>query len=206
MEQNNYDKNSSDLKRAEEAENINLISESSEKEEKYGVMGSIYDIVSVFVSAIVAIMVVFTFVFRFVGVSGESMIPTLQDGDWLAVSAFHHAPEAGDIIIITQPNYFNEPIVKRIVATEGQEIDIIDGFVYVDGERLNEPYLDDYVRTWEEDIDLPVTVKKDHVFVMGDNRGGSTDSRSTKVGQIDENYILGEVKFRILPFGSWEVE
>ena len=179
--------------------------ESAEQKDPRGFADSAYDVVSVFVSALLAIMVLFTFFFRFVGVSGTSMVPTLNDGDWLAVTAFDQHPQTGDIVIITQPNYFNEPLVKRVVATEGQTIDLRDGRVYIDGQRLQEPYLDASVLTWEQDVNFPITVEEGCVFVMGDNRGGSTDSRSSKVGQIHVGYILGKVKGRVLPLGQWSV-
>ena len=171
----------------------------------------------VIVTAIVAIAIIFTFVFRVVGVVGSSMVPTLHDSDWLWVSAFNFKPQAGQVVIVTQPNWFNEPIVKRIIATENQTVDInfSTGDVYVDGVLLDEPYINNPT-TNNEGVQFPVTVPEGHVFVMGDNRQGSTDSRSDKIGFIDENYILGVVKYRMFaadnfgrvkfnPFSEWKV-
>lgn len=167
---------------------------------------SVYDLASVVGTAVIAIMVVFTFFFRFVGVVGPSMLPTLTEGDWLAVSAVPKNPKAGDIVIITQPNAFNEPIVKRVIATEGQTVDIRDGHVFIDGEQLVETYIAPDVFTEREDLDnYPLTVKEGEVFVLGDNRPHSSDSRSSMIGTIDVNYILGTVSFRLMPFGNWKV-
>lgn len=183
---------------------------------------NIYDIVSVLVVAVVTIMVLFTFVFRIVFVDGGSMIPTLNDGDMLVVSAFDSEPECGQVVIITQKNDFGNPIVKRIIATENQTVDINfnTGDVYVDGVLLNEPYINNLTIN-PEDMTGPVTVPEGHVFVMGDNRQGSTDSRSNMIGLIREEYILGVVKYKVMnqrelpgggktsqlyDFSDWKVE
>lgn len=183
-----------------------------------------YDMASVLASAIVTIMLIFTFLFRVVGVVGTSMVPTLNDGDWLLVSAFDKKPQYGQVIIITQPNWFEEPIVKRIIATENQKVDINfnKGEVYVDGVLLDEPYINNLTINQEDGVTFPLTVPEGCVFVMGDNRQGSTDSRSEKIGFIDENYILGVVKLRPFnvsndlyggkaefsgyPFSQWKIE
>lgn len=159
---------------------------------------NLYDLASVLCVALVTIMLLFTFMFRVVGVVGQSMEPTLYDSDWLIVTAYDYNPEYGDVVIITQPNVFDEPIVKRIIATEFQTVDInfYSGAVYVDGVLLDEAYINNETTNWEG-IEFPVEVPEGCVFVMGDNRQHSTDSRSESIGFIDEDYILGEVKLRV---------
>ena len=159
-----------------------------------------YDFIGVICSAVAVIMILFTFVFRFVGVVGPSMQPTLYEGDWLLVSAIKSHYSYGDIIISTQPNIFNEPIVKRVIATGGQtvSIDFTTGNVFVDGVLLEEDYIAGNT-TDREDFSKPVTVPEGKLFVMGDNREHSTDSRSNAIGFVDERYIVGKAMVRVFP-------
>ena len=156
--------------------------------------------------ALVAVVLLFTFVFRIVGVQGESMIPTLQNEDRVIISHLMYTPAQGDIIVITQPSSVNRPIIKRIIATENQTVDIDfdKGTVTVDGKILDEPYiLEPATRRDADDMEFPVTVPEGKVFAMGDNRNNSYDSRKTGLGFIDERYILGKAVWRIFPFGSF---
>jgi len=169
---------------------------------------ALYDMADVVISAMIIIMVIFVFFFRFAGVDGTSMVPTLSDGDWLIVSsATYDDPQYKDIVIITQPNAYHAPIVKRVIAVGGQTVDIDPeaGVVYVDGIALDEPYVNEPTFTLD-DIEFPLTVPEGMLFVMGDNRNDSADSRSSKVGLIDERYVLGKVAGRALPLGRWKVE
>lgn len=166
---------------------------------------ALFDWITSIVIAVVLLAFVFTFAVRPVRVDGDSMLPTLQDGNWLVVSAFDHSPECGDIVIVTQPNQTSTggPIVKRVIAVGGQTIDIDfdHGIVYVDGKELDEPYI--LEKTYRSfDVDFPLTVPEGFLFVMGDNRNDSLDSRSTRIGLIDERYILGSCIFRVSPFGA----
>ncbi len=165
-----------------------------------------YEALSVICSAAIIIMLLFTFVFRFVGVVGKSMEPTLYENDWLLVTAIKSDFKYGDIVISTQPNAFNEPIVKRVIATGGQtvNIDFGTGEVYVDGVLLEEDYIAGNT-TDSEGFSGSITVPEGKLFVMGDNREHSTDSRSDVIGLLDERYIVGKAMVRIFPTGSFKI-
>ena len=162
---------------------------------------SLYDSAISFVGAAIIILLMYTFCVKSVAVDGTSMLPTLQHGDRLVITAFCVEPEQGDIIISTQPNAFGNSIIKRVIATENQTVDINfeTGDVFVDGELLNEPYINNRTIN-SQGVQFPLTVPENHIFVMGDNRQGSTDSRSDMVGFIREEYIFGVAKLKIYNF------
>lgn len=167
----------------------------------------LYDLVSVIMSSFIIIAIVFAFLFRLVGVDGESMTNTLQHGDWLLT---YNKTEyvQGDIIVITQETYFQKPLIKRVIAVGGQTVDIDynTATVYVDGVALDEPYVrEDYLIKKMDYREFPYTVPEGHLFCMGDNRNGSSDSRSSLVGPIDEREVLGKAFVRILPFGYFDI-
>lgn len=166
----------------------------------------IYSWLDSVIFALVAILIVFSFAFRLVGVNGRSMQPTLNSGDWLAVKAINTTYERGDIVVVTQPNSLNEPLIKRVIAVAGDIVDInfADGVVKINGEIINEPYIAEPTERMF-DVAFPLTVPEGCVFVMGDNRNESLDSRSTIVGFIDTRYLLGTAEFRLYPFGDWKL-
>lgn len=140
---------------------------------------------------------------RIVVVSGTSMYNTLLDGDYLFVlsNAIYREPQAGDIVVISKDSFDDgAPIVKRVIATEGQTVDIDFnlGIVYVDGIALDEPYVYTATTTMEG-ISFPQTVPEGCIFVLGDNRAVSRDSRSPEIGMIYEQEVLGKVLFLFIP-------
>ncbi|MGI6269556.1 MAG: signal peptidase I [Candidatus Howiella sp.] len=167
----------------------------------------VFEWLDAIVAAIVTVVLLFTFVFRVVGVDGTSMLQTLQDKDKVIISNVHYTPAYGDIVVISR-NYRNddsmevtkhtEPIIKRVIATGGQSVDIDfeAGVVYVDGVALEESYVNTPTNRYY-DIEFPVQVPEGYLFVMGDNRNGSLDSRSSEIGMVNEKYVLGKAFFRI---------
>ena len=156
-----------------------------------------------FVTWLVVILLVFLLLFRVVVVSGPSMNATLVHGDYLLLlnNVFYKNPQQGDIVVAAKDSFKNgEPIIKRVIATEGQwvDIDFDKGIVYVNGTALDEPYINTPTNLYEG-IDFPLMVDEGCIFVMGDNRNESKDSRSLDIGQIDKREILGRAIFLFLP-------
>ncbi len=150
-----------------------------------------------------AILLVFLLFFRVIVVSGDSMYSTLLDGDYLLLlsNLLYQEPEHGDIVVISKESFDNgKPIVKRVIATEGQRVDIDfdKAVVYVDGVALEEPYINSPT-TFNEGTVFPLTVAENCIFVLGDNRGVSRDSRDPVIGQIDRREVLGKAIFLMLP-------
>jgi signal peptidase I len=180
--------------------------------------GYLFDIFEMIGIALIVVLFLFTFVFRTARVDGPSMNKTLTHGELLVTSNLFYEPEAGDIVVFHLCNdAYNHPIVKRVIAMEGQQvkIDLTAREVYVDGQLLDEPYayLDtgdyspagyfDYNRLYIDPNGHTVfmtTVPEGTLFVMGDNRNHSSDSRSVGIGFVDEDCILGRVVLRFKPF------
>ena len=130
------------------------------------------------------------------------MNDTLQNKDRLVVSSFMYEPSPGDIVVVTHGEKFDEPIIKRVIAVEGQhlEIDYFNNKVIVDGNVLDESYAKGITIRLTNSTQIPDTIPKGYVFVMGDNREDSLDSRSRKIGLIPVENIIGKVIYRIYPF------
>ena len=164
-----------------------------------------YEWIRALLGVAVSVILMFTFAVRIVSVSGESMRETLQDGDRLLVlnALWCGDYRPGDIVIVGQAFSDQETIVKRVVATAGQTVDIDfeKGLVLVDGEPLDESaYIENGITTQYSDFTFPMEVPEGCVFVLGDNRPVSKDSRSKDVGMVDERYILGKAEWIVFPF------
>lgn len=199
--------------------------------EKRRAVEEIFDWIEIFSSALITVILLFTFIFRLVTVQGPSMENTLHGGelaygnsqkDNLIISRFGIQPKQGDIVVIQVPNpIYDTPIIKRVIATEGQTVDIDfeNWIVTVDGQPLDEPYVNYEYMTdadgnqvlrpmAQEDIylnELPITVEPGKIFVMGDNRNHSSDSRSSTIGQVDIRNVVGRVMLRVFPFNKFGV-
>ncbi|MBE6740144.1 MAG: signal peptidase I [Ruminococcaceae bacterium] len=185
--------------------------ENTKQKEPVSITKEAFEWLEVVVSAMLAVVIIFTFVFRVATIVGDSMKDTFYENEKIIITDWFYEPKVGDVVVVSR-NVSNDyhtdesegPIIKRIIATEGQTVDIDfnKGIVYVDGVALDEPY----TRTptnLHYDIQFPVRVPDNHVFCLGDNRNESLDSRSSRIGNngmIDERYILGKAVFRVFPF------
>jgi len=170
---------------------------------EYGFAGELYEWAQALVYSVVFVVVLFTFFVRIIGVDGTSMEPTLHDSDKIVVTNILYTPKQGDIVVLRKKSFVEKPIVKRVIATEGQTVDIdfVTHKVWVDGELLEEPYIK-APTSREGDMTFPVTVPEGCIFVLGDNRNNSADSRLSRLGVVDNRYVLGRVIFRVYPFGK----
>lgn len=167
--------------------------------QKQAVLSYLHDLVCL----VAGVVLLFSLCFRIVVVSGPSMNNTLVDGDWLllAGSVLYGQPDHGDVIVASKDSFDDgAPIIKRVIALEGQTVDIDFelGIVFVDGVALTEPYISSPT-VIDEGMEFPLTVSEGCVFVMGDNRENSKDSRSLEIGLVDEREILGKAIFLFVP-------
>ena len=170
-----------------------------EEKKENSVLGTLRDLVCL----IAGVLLIFSLLFRVVVVSGPSMKDTLVDGDWLLLigNVLYNEPEKGDIIVASKDSFDDgAPIIKRVIATEGDtvHIDFGKGIVYVNGVAIEEDYIRTSTTRWEG-VNFPLTVEEGCVFVMGDNRDVSKDSRSPEIGLIDKREILGRAVFLLMP-------
>lgn len=161
----------------------------------------LYEWLDSVVYATVAVVLVLSFAFRMIGVIGASMEPTLHEQERVLMVNPIRSPRQGDVVVFDK---LKEPYVKRVIATAGQTVDIdfLTCEVRVDGVLLDEPYINEPTRR-REDVTFPLTVPEGHVFVMGDNRNHSSDSRSSAIGCVDTRMIIGRVTCRLLPLEAF---
>ena len=191
-------------------------------DQKQNFAASLYDIVEMFVLAVVFVILLLTLFFRLCRVDGPSMNKTLQDGEPLIVSDLFYTPKSGDIIVFHQTNgerettsplnRFNEPIVKRVIATGGQyvkldyaakKVYVSDDATFEESDVIDESYAYFSGDTWRQSSTVTeYHVPEGYLFVMGDNRNNSADSRYPEVGFVDERRVLGRVLFKFPAFGN----
>lgn len=198
------------------SDSVENTAESREMGKKSKAKIELFEWLEIIVAAIAVVIILFTLVFKVITISGDSMLNTLHNGEKILISNLFYEPKRGDIVVISR-NTNNSTeltsqetcIIKRIIATEGQVVDINfkTGVVSVDGIDLSEDYT--YTKTnVKGDIEFPVVVPEGHVFVLGDNRNNSSDSRFSTLGyngMVDERNILGRAVIRILPFDRFGV-
>lgn len=167
----------------------------------------IYDFAEILMSAILAVGFVFTFFAKTSVVNGESMENTLHNGDTVAITAINNNISYGDVVVVSQPNMINKVLIKRVIAVGGQTItfDKDNGVVLIDGEVLAEPYIKEKMY-FSTNMYGSITIPEGKLFVMGDNRNNSTDSRDFRVGLIDERYVVGKVIYRVGDTNLFEKE
>ncbi len=173
-------------------------------------VGNFYELVEMLAFVTILVLMCFAFVVRLNIVDGQSMEQTLHHGESLAVSNLFYEPKAGDIVIIHDISAvpYNEPIVKRVVAVGGQTVDIdFDTWTLtVDGKVIEEDYRwIDNTETLTADYAFPITIGEDEVFVLGDNRNHSADSRQIEIGPVDKRCIVGRALVRLVPIDKFTI-
>ena len=193
---------SEEKRELETAEAAGAAGESTPAQRPDRLEDTVYDWARSLIAAVVGVVLLFTFLVRLIGVSGASMQNTLYTGDRILVlNSLLCDFQPGDVVVVNAYNApLDETLVKRIIAVGGQTVDIdfITGTVYVDGEALDEPYIKEPTYT-ADGVSFPLTLEEDEVFIMGDNRNHSTDSRSIQLGPVKEGYIQGKAVFLLFP-------
>ena len=173
----------------------------AEAPDPYAASKELYDWILCLLFALVVCVLLFAFCFHVIDVVGSSMFPTLHNGEKMLVSDLFYKPKVGDVVIFKNAEYDpNKALVKRVIATEGQEvnIDFANGIVYINGEAIIEDYINDLTFT-KLDFIGPKTVPEGCVFVMGDNRNASVDSRKAEIGMVDTRLIIGRAYYVLYP-------
>lgn len=165
---------------------------------------TLFDWCEAMIFSLVVVVVVFTFFFRLISVDGTSMLPTLHHGDMMIVSGLGYTPKHGDVVVVNKPIADLGPIVKRVIGMGGDTVDIdfATGEVSVNGEMLEEPYINEPTYT-PEGMQFPLVVPEGQLFLLGDNRNGSSDSRDPKIGLVDSRYVIGKVRGIVFPLDSF---
>lgn len=181
------------------------VKKENEPEEQATLGQSLYSWLQAVAPVIIGIVLVFTFVGRLTPVDGPSMEPTLWHGDMMVVRSLGYTPKQGDVVVLTKPfENITGPIVKRVIAVGGQtvEIDYAANTIYVDGEEIPQDYILEPMEQKSWQTISTITVPEGEVFVMGDNRNVSNDSRNPDLGAVDTRYILGKAELVLFPFGD----
>jgi signal peptidase I len=192
-----------------ENEATDISVKSDKQKESLSFADGAYEWLQSIVIAWVVMLCIFTFLGRQIGVDGHSMNPTLNHGDKVIMSNIFYTPKYGDVVVVTQESFSEEPIVKRVIGTAGQTIDVDyeAAVVIVDGKPLDEPYINERMREPRSStaMEFPLTIPDGHILVMGDNRNHSTDGRDTRIGLVNTDSILGRVYLIFWPLNDFRV-
>ncbi len=181
--------------------------EQAPAEEKSSFKMDLYFWVQALAMALIFLVISFTLVGRVIRVEGSSMVPTLHEGDLMLIQSIGYEPRQGDVVVLRKESFMNDPVVKRVIAVEGQHVrvDYDAHTVYVDGVPLDEPYINEVMEDPHHPnlTVLDVTVPEGSIYVLGDNRNLSSDSRNERLGTVDTRYVLGHALWVVLPFSDF---
>ena len=190
----------------------NQTPEQTPQEKKSSPKLDLYYWTQALVMVLILLILICTLVGRVIGVVGSSMVPTLHDGDMLLLQSLGYTPKQGDVVVLRKPGFpappqDTAPIVKRVIAVGGQHVrvDYDAGAVYVDGVALDEPYILEHMTDhYSPEMNvLDITVPQGSIYVLGDNRNHSSDSRHEALGTVDCRYVLGRVLGVIWPLSDF---